>query len=93
MPVNKSEITEEMVEKAMQCKTAEELIALAKTNGIELTKEEAEAYMAELADVELDKDILSCLWYRRLGKFQGMLTGCNEIKKELIENGYPCVGS
>ena len=38
MPVNKSEITEEMVEKAMQCKTAEELIALAKTNGIELTK-------------------------------------------------------
>ena len=58
MPVNKSEITEEMVEKAMQCKTAEELIALAKTNGIELTKEEAEAYMAELADVELDKDIL-----------------------------------
>ena len=26
MPVNKNEITKEMLEKAMQCKTAEELI-------------------------------------------------------------------
>ena len=30
------------------------MMALAKSEGIELTKEEAEAYMAELADVELD---------------------------------------
>ena len=29
-------------------------MALAKTGGIELTKEEAEAYLAELEDVELD---------------------------------------
>jgi hypothetical protein len=28
----------------MQCKNAEELMALAKTGGYELTKEEAEAY-------------------------------------------------
>ena len=41
--------------KAMQCKTADELIALAKAGGYEITKEEAEAYMAELADVELDE--------------------------------------
>ncbi len=33
MPVNKNEITKEMLEKAMQCKTAEELIAYAKTAG------------------------------------------------------------
>ena len=33
---------------------AEEVIALAKSEGFELTKDEAEAYMAELADVELD---------------------------------------
>ena len=39
-----------------QCKTAEELIALAKTGGYELTKEEAEAYMAELEDLELDEE-------------------------------------
>ena len=54
MPINKNEITKEMIEKAMQCKTADELIALAKTGGYELTKEEAETYLAELADYELD---------------------------------------
>ncbi len=54
MPINKNDITKEMIEKAMQCKSADELMALAKTNGYEITKVEAEAYMAELADVELD---------------------------------------
>lgn len=43
-----------MIEKALQCKTVDELIALAKTEGYEITKEEAEAYFAELADLELD---------------------------------------
>ena len=46
MPINKNELT------------ADELIALAKTGGYELTKEEAEAYMAEMEDVELDSDAL-----------------------------------
>ena len=54
MTINKNELTKEMLEKAMHCKNAEELMALAKTGGIELTKEEAEAYLAELEDVELD---------------------------------------
>ena len=54
MPINKNEITQEMLEKAMNCKSVEELMALAKSTGFELTKVEAEAYMAELADVELD---------------------------------------
>ena len=54
MPINKNEITKEMIMKAMQCKTADELIALAKTGGYELTKEEAETYLAELADYELE---------------------------------------
>ena len=58
MPINKNEISKEMLEKAMQCNTAEDLIALAKTGGYELTKEEAEAYMAEMSDVELDGEIL-----------------------------------
>ena len=49
MPINKNEITKEMIEKVMQCKTADELIALAKTEGCEITKEEAEAYLTELA--------------------------------------------
>ena len=58
MPINKNEITKEMIEKAMQCKTADELIALAKTGGYELTKEEAESYMEELSDFELDGEAL-----------------------------------
>ena len=58
MPISKNEITKEMIEKARQCKTAEDLIGYAKTEGIELSRAEAEAYMAELADVELDEGAL-----------------------------------
>lgn len=58
MPINKDVISKEMFLKAMQCKSEDELIALARTDGIELTKEEAEAYMAELADIDLDEDTL-----------------------------------
>ena len=54
MPINKKEITKEMIEKAMQCKSLEELMTLAKAGGYDITKDEAEAYMAELADFELD---------------------------------------
>jgi ribosomal protein L12E/L44/L45/RPP1/RPP2 len=61
IPINKNEIPKEMIEKAMQCETADELIALAKSEGMELTKEEAEAYLAELADVELDGETLKKL--------------------------------
>ena len=58
MPINEKQITNEMIAKAMQCETADELIALANSEGIELTKEEAEAYLAELEDFELDSDVL-----------------------------------
>ncbi|MBQ9571896.1 MAG: hypothetical protein IJR22_00710 [Acidaminococcaceae bacterium] len=58
MPINKNELTKEMLAKAMQCETADELIALAKTEDIKLTKEEAEAYLAELDDYELDGEEL-----------------------------------
>ena len=53
MPIDKTKITKEMLEKAMKCQTADELIALAKTSGIDITKAEAEAYMAELEDIDL----------------------------------------
>ncbi len=59
MPINEKEITKEMVMKAMQCETAEDLIAFAKSEGMELTQEEAEAYLAELEDVELDETLLN----------------------------------
>ena len=46
--------TKEQIEKAMECETADELVALAKAEGFTLTKEEAEAYLAELENMELD---------------------------------------
>ena len=55
MPINKNELTKEMIEKAMQCQTPDELMALAKDAGFPMTKEEAEAYMDELTDLELDE--------------------------------------
>ena len=58
MPINKNELTKEQIQKAMACETAEELMAAAKAEGYELTKDEAEAYMAEMEDVELDSDAL-----------------------------------
>ena len=58
MPIDKNELTKEQIQKAMACETAEELMALAKAEGVELTKEEAEAYMAEMEDMELDSDAL-----------------------------------
>ena len=58
MPINKNELTKEQVMKAMQCKTVDELRTLAKSEGVDITGEEAEAYLAELADVELDNNAL-----------------------------------
>lgn len=58
MPVNKNELTKEQISKAMKCKSADELIELAETEGITLTKDEAEAYLAELADFEINEENL-----------------------------------
>ena len=37
--IDKSELTREQIEKAMACETAEELMALAKAEGFDITKE------------------------------------------------------
>ena len=50
--INENELTKEQIAKAMACETAGELMAAAKVEGINLTKDEA--YMAELADFELN---------------------------------------
>ena len=54
----KSDLTKEMIEKAMQCKTADKLLELAEAEGYEMTRDEAEAYIAEMADYELDDETL-----------------------------------
>ena len=58
MLINKTEVTKEILEKAMQCQTAEELQSLAKSEGFDITIEEADAYLSELEDMELDDRML-----------------------------------
>ena len=72
MPIDKSKITKEMVAKALECETVDELMALAKSEGFEITKAEAEAYLTELDDFELDEKALDkvaggALCYSNLG--------------------------
>ena len=50
--------TKEQIAMAMECKTPEELMELAKKGGIEITNAEAEAYLDELQNVELDNAAL-----------------------------------
>ena len=45
MPIDKSKVTKDMIQRAKQCETAEDLVALAKSEGIDITKEEADAYL------------------------------------------------
>ena len=77
-----SKLTPELLEKAKQAKTAEELIALAKENGAEMTPEEANTYFAqlnpktgELSDDELDN----------------VAGGCGEDDTHYTYDGHPIV--
>ncbi len=76
MPIDKTKITREMLAKAAMCQTAEELIALAKTSGIEITKAEAEAYLDELHNTELDEKTLDEV---AGGKWKRNSRFCNEF--------------
>jgi predicted DNA-binding protein len=75
MSINKNELTKEQIAKAMSCKTADELMALTKAEGIDLTKEEAEAYMAEMEDFELDEDMLKNV----AGGYCHRTTPCSQV--------------
>ena len=57
--INPSEMTKEQIQKVMACETVEELMAVAKAEGIELTEKEAEAYMDEFISTELDDEALA----------------------------------
>ena len=76
MPIDKTKITKEMLEKAAKCETADDLIALAKTSGIEITKAEAEAYLDELQNIELDEKTLDEV---AGGKWKRNSRFCNEF--------------
>ena len=57
--VNGKEISREAFAEAMKCEKPEDLVKLAKDQGVELTKEEAEAYLSEIDDIDLDSAQLS----------------------------------
>ena len=56
-------LTPEMIEKAKAAKSAEELLEIAKANGVEMTADEAAAYFAQLnpKSGELDDDDLDAV--------------------------------
>ena len=54
MKIDGNVISKEVLAKAMTCDTPEELVKLAKENGVELTVKEAEAYLSEIEDIDLD---------------------------------------
>lgn len=45
--------TKEQIEKAMACTSVDELLELAKAENVPMSKEEAEAYLAQLNNAEL----------------------------------------
>ena len=59
--LKREELTKEMVKKALRCKDADELLALVKSEGYEMTREEAEAYMAEINDFQLDDEAMKAV--------------------------------
>ena len=103
MPIDMTKITKEMVAKALECKTVDELIALAKASGVTLTKEEAEAYLAELEDMELDDAALDKvaggIGYDEDGNFSGVCpNACPNLKgcfagdsQVLVPGGVKCI--
>jgi predicted ribosomally synthesized peptide with nif11-like leader len=52
------EFTKEQIEKAIACKSSDELLALAESEGISLTKEEAEKYFQQLSDKSISEEDL-----------------------------------
>ena len=73
MPINKNEITKEMLEKAMQCNTVEDLIAYTKSEGVELTKKEAQAYFDGLSESELKDGVAKTSQTRQRLLFHGFI--------------------
>ena len=77
-------LTPEMIEKAKAAKTAEELLELAKANGVEMTAYEAKTYFAQLnpKSGELSDDDLDAV--------AGGKAGCLTYKaKELADQSIP----
>ena len=92
------ELPPELIKKAESCKSAEELLTLAKENGIKISAEEAQAFLDELSSQELSLDDLESAaggWCKECilindcdSNFQG--NRCNGKFACPSEAGNPC---
>ena len=69
--------TKEQIRKAMNCKTVDELLAYAKSEGIEISRGQAEEYIAQLGkrkliDDEIDQVVGGC-------SNRGVWQGCSSL--------------
>ena len=88
------DLNKELLTKAKAAKTAEEIMALAKENGVELTEESARAYLdllhpktGELADEELD-NVSGGGCYDRSGHLMTTIGyGCRHFERGAPEDG------
>lgn len=99
-----NKLTPELIEKARQAKSAEELIARTKENGFELTEDEAKAYFeqlnksGELSDDELD-NVAGGGCYRDDGRlvvteqYSCKRFSCGYCGQEIAEKHHLCAGA
>ena len=82
-------LTPEMIEKAKTAKSAEELLALAKENNVEMTADEAKTYFAQLGPKsgELDDDDLDAV---AGGACTNSTSDIVVGSKVRVINGYKC---
>ena len=55
------ELTEEQFMRGIECNTAEEMMKLCKEGGIDVTKEEAQKYVDNLADIDLTPEQMKAI--------------------------------
>ncbi len=65
--------TKEQIAKAAACKSVDELLALAKAEGVELAREEAEKFFAQLSGSALNLDEIGAV----AGGCEGNVCGAN----------------
>ena len=73
--------TTEQMRKAMECKTADELLALAKAEDVEFSREQAEEYIANLGRRKMnDEELAQVVGGKKLGGSKGCLEKCYTYK-------------
>lgn len=53
------EISQQAIAEALRCDTVDALLEVAEKHGIDLTREEAEVFLEEMDDIDLDHKVLA----------------------------------